>query len=340
MGTAPKRPSSAKKPGGREHAPTALTLREMLSREGSPWRPIEESGVLVKAQRKPRNAKAIFAACEQRLISHLRAVCLWPKRQRNESWRAGDYSFYVLSFSPAPKTQLYVQLWSEPDEDGAIFEVSSGAWNPPADAYVDAEKQESLRDHGFEIGGNAENFRKIVAIEDASDLRAIAREAVAVLCKVLRYDGTFNLDYQLDLQTVYAVGHVLASVSPYTLAKLLREWGFAAELKTEDDTPPLVEARTDHGLFGVEFGDEIKEGSGQFQMLGLRAYREAGAEEAESLAERANALLPAVTATVDGDGDVALAGHVLLHGGVTAAHLRARFEMWRWVIGEIAEAKA
>ena len=32
-----------------------------------------------------------------------------------------------------------------------IFEISSGALNPPTDKYVDPEKQELLRDHGFEV---------------------------------------------------------------------------------------------------------------------------------------------------------------------------------------------
>jgi hypothetical protein len=233
-----------------------------------------------------------------------------------------------------------VQFWSEPDEDGVIFEVSSGAMNPPADKYVDAERQELLRDHGFEIGGNAGNFRKIVAIETAKDLRAVAREAVAIACKVLGYDGTLELRYDLSLQTQMAVRHVLSDISPYTLEKLLHEWGFPAGLKAEDGKPPLIESRTDHGPFGVLFGDETKEGSGDYHALKLRTFRKVEGDDALALANRLNQFLVGLKATVDEDGDLMLELHVLLHGGVTLDHLRALFELWRWMIGEVADAQS
>lgn len=315
----------------------SLGLTELLAREGGPWRPFSDKGVLVKPLETPRDAKAILGACEQRLRKHLRAVCLWPEKERNQSWRVGDYSFYILEYSPAPETIVYVQFWSEPDEDGAIFEVSSGAWNPPADKFVDAGKQELLRDHGFELGGNADNFRKIVVIENARDLRAVAREALAILTKVLGYDGTQELRYDLHLQSQMVVRHVLSDVKPDTLVKLLHEWGFAAELKREDDKPLRVEGRTDHGPFAVLFADETTEGSNDYQALVIRAFRRVEGDEGLGLANRLNQSLIGVKAAVDDDGDLMLEQHVLVHGGVTADHLRTQFELWRRMIGEIAQ---
>lgn len=337
MGTGPRKQPLSPTDDGRTHSggtPPALT--ELLTREGAPWRPFSDKGVLVKAQKTPRDAKAIFAACERTLVSHLKAVCLWPAKERNRSWRAGDHSFYILDFMPAPETMVYVQFWSEPDEDGAIFEVSSGAWNPPADKYVDPEKQELLRDHGFEIGGNADNFRKIFTIEGAKDLRAMAREAVAILTKVLGYDGTLELRYQLQLETAYAMRHVLTEVSPYTLQKLMREWGFPAELKVEKGRAAWIESRTDHGQFGVVFGGEAKEGSGRYHAVKLRTFRQVEPEDVLAVANLLNRGLPSHKVTVDDDGDLVIETEMRLYEGVTAEHLKSRFELWREMMRRIA----
>jgi len=91
MATASSKPSQSKASKG-ERSRTAK-LSEMLASEGSPWRPFQETGVLIKAQKSPRDAKAVFAACERRLSSHLKAVCLWPEEQRNETWRAATIPF-------------------------------------------------------------------------------------------------------------------------------------------------------------------------------------------------------------------------------------------------------
>jgi hypothetical protein len=124
------------------------------------------------------------------LVTHLKAVCLWPEKDRNQGWRVGDYSYYILEFEPRPKTAVYVQFWSQPDDSGeVVFEACSGVLDKKAARHIDAERQELLRDHGFEIGGGADNFHKTIKIENARDARAAAREAVAVLCKVLGYDG-------------------------------------------------------------------------------------------------------------------------------------------------------
>ena len=176
-----------------------MQLTEMLAREGAPWRPFEETGVLVKPLKTPRSAAAIFAACEKTLVSHLKAVCLWPAKDRNQSWRVGDYSYYILEFEPTPKTLLYVQFWSEPnDDDGVLFEVWSGAMNTPAaDRSSIPRNRNCCAITASRSSGNADNFRKTIKIENARDVRAVAREAMAMLCKVLGYDGRQELRFNL-----------------------------------------------------------------------------------------------------------------------------------------------
>ena len=51
------------------------------------------------------------------------AACCWPKRMA-DGWNIGDYQFAVIEVCPEPKTRLYVQFWSEPDEE-VLMEVCS-----------------------------------------------------------------------------------------------------------------------------------------------------------------------------------------------------------------------
>jgi hypothetical protein len=324
-----------------------VRLTELLAREGAPWRPFEDQGILVTAQKKPRDAKAIFAACERPLLTHLKAVCDWPERERNQSWRVGDYSFYILEFSPAPKTDVYLQFWSEPDTDGVIFEISSGAMNPPTDRYVNSERKERLRDHGFEIGGNAGNFSKTVTVDSAREARAVARETIALACHALGYDGTQDLRYRLYLGTTTKLKHVFDKIEPAELLALLKEWGFPAKRKpNEVDKPPLIECRTDSGPFGVLLMDETKPKSGAYQAVVLRTFRSLPAADDDAdetttmaleLANQVNRAFSALQASVDSDGDLLLESSILLHGGVTPEHLKARFEMWRRMVRVIGE---
>ena len=220
-------------------SPVTTALSGMLTSEGAPWRPFEDQGLLLERSRTAQLAKALYAAGEQTLLTHLEAVCLWPERARNQSWRVGDYSCYVLSFEPAPGFQVYVQFRSEPDDGSVIFEVSSGALDPRAARYVDESKRERLRDHGFEIEGQARNFRKLVSVRDSRDLRGLAREAIAILTHVLGWNGTQALEYELSLQSGSQVRLVVEALAPETLAKMMREWGFPAQLTRSEGTGTL-----------------------------------------------------------------------------------------------------
>ena len=322
--------------------PRASLLSEVLAREGAPWRPFRDQGRLIESFEQAQPAKTLVAAGEKPLLAHLKAVCLWPEKERNQNWRVGDFSYYVLSFEPVPGAvpamQVYVQFRSEPDEQAVIFEVSSGKWNPPADQYVDRAKRELLRDHGFEIGGQARNFRKVVAVQSAKDLKGLAREALAILANVLGWNGTQPLSYELGLESGSKAAHVLEAVSPETLEKLMHEWGFPAQIKpSEGKEVPFVESRgPGQGGFGIAFGDPSDEAPGEYQALRLRTYRVMeDADAAEARARHVNRELVGLKCWVDDDGDLGLETVVLLHGGVTAGHLKARMEVWRWALGEV-----
>ena len=336
MSTAPRKSvGSGPGKGGASSRPMQLT--EMLAREGAPWRPFEDKGVLVKPLKTPRSAAAIFAACEKQLLSHLKAVCLWPEKDRNQSWRVGDYSYYVLEFEPRTKTSLYVQFWSQPNnDDGVLFEVSSGAMNSAAAQFVDTEKQELLRDHGFEIGGAVGNFHKAIKVENAREVRAAAREATALLCKVLGYDGRQELRFHLRLETNSVLRHVYEDIEPGDFVRLLKEWGFAAELQTREDGVPVILSRTDHGPFAIALMDETA--TGQYQSATLRVFRKLeDPSQAPSVANAINRKFRLLQASVDEDGDLVIESHLTLMGGVTAEHLRLRLEVWRGMLRAVVE---
>lgn len=309
-------------------------LKEWLTQTGAPWRPFEDDGTLVKPQRTPRTQGAIFAVCEATLLAHLKATCLWPERQRDETWHIGDYSFYIIEFSPAPGILVYVQFWSEPDEDGVTFEVSSGAWNPPADKYVDADKQELLRDHGFEVGGKANNFDKIIAVNTAKDVRAVAREAVTILCKVLGYDGREPLTFRLHLGTRLKPVGAFDSICASDLTKRMRRWGFVVE---HDDESNLITSTVAGQPFLVGFVGERPEGSNEYGLIGLRAFFRFEGGVPEGIANAINQNFVEAKASVDEEGDLIVQTPILLHGGVTEANLEMCFLIWRETIEEIVK---
>jgi len=345
MGSAPARrksSSTGKKKSQRRASRPALGAR--LTADVAPWRPFKDEGLLLRPSKSKRPATAIFAACERELLAHLSAVCLWPAKERNETWRIGDYSFYILDFAPAPKARAHVQFWSEPDSDGVLFEVVPAASTGGAEA-VATTVQTALRERGFEIGGNARHFGKTVRVAGVKDVRALARESIAILSGVLGYDGTRELNYTLSLETESDVRHVLMQIEPEDLAKLLREWGVPAELKPRvEGEPPQIDCRSETAPFAVLLSDEAAEGSDSYLSLALRTFHSLPPgtdEQAEAerlrIANELNYTFPSLQASVDDDGDLVLDSSILLHGGVTAEHLRARFELWRAMLQAMGE---
>ena len=308
-------------------------IGQLLIREGAPWRPLEQSGVLVKAERTPRKSSAIFAACEKTLVAHLKVVCTWPKAQRNQTWRVGDYSFYILSFPVAPKVERFGQFWSEPQEEAVLVELSSGATpaSPKAVQLTEAQ-QEVLRDRGFEVGGGAGNFGKSVTLADARAIRALARETVSVLCEGLGYDGTVPLEYTLNLESRAKVGHVHSALSAEVLLALLAEWGFAGVREDTKSGAPFVQTRVGGLPVGFVFVGGAEEAPGEYECLVMRTYATVPKREAPRLAVAINQRMIGLKASVDEDGDLVLESEIFLHGGVSAEHVKQRIELFAEVV--------
>lgn len=314
-----------------------------LVANGAPWRPYTDKGVLVAAAAAPRTAAEVFAVAERSLMTHLEAACLWPETEQDRSWHLGDYAYYILSFAPTPEAGAYVQCWSESgDEGGLLVEVSSGHGHAPSERYVDATRQALLRERGFEIGGNARNFRKRLVVADETALRAFAHEAIAILCAVLGCDGTVPLRFELHLGSPLAMRRTLDAIEPQLMLRLMRDWGHATRRERASDGAPMIVSRCGAGSIWIAFKQPRKEGGQKFQRLLLGAVRR-GPGPREAALGRANEInrrWSGLQASIDRDGDLVLETEVRLHGGVTPEHLRMRVDVFRRSVEAIAAGRA
>jgi hypothetical protein len=192
-------------------------------------RPVDAEGVLLAAGEAARTRTALWALAGEEITHHLERVCTWRPDQRDSAWQPGDYSLYVLEFENGAGATLFLQFWSEPDERMVGFEVCSGARSEAAARHLNRKRQEDLRDRGFESGGAAGNFAKQVCVDRPGAVRALAREALDILCRVLGYDGTAELRYHLHLGTRLENRAVHTGINTDDLAKLLRGWSCRVE---------------------------------------------------------------------------------------------------------------
>ena len=182
-----KRTGSAKTARGRgEKRPTAPN-RQVPAEVLCPPRTdgVERSVLVAPSRRKltPDQARARAIPAVEAIVSE---ACRWGAL--GDDWTVGDHRFLILEFCPAKGDDLYVQLWTEPDEP-VLVEACSGAWTPPARKYIRAPQRAALRALGYEIGGRARNFEKRWTVASPRDAHALARELVDVLIDVFGYRG-------------------------------------------------------------------------------------------------------------------------------------------------------
>lgn len=310
-----------------------------LVANGAPWRPYSDKGVLVAPAAAPRSAAELLAAAERGLMAHLRAACLWPEAEQGQNWHLGDYAYYILSFEPAPDAAVYLQCWSESGDEGRLLvEVSSGHGHAPTADYVDTARRAQLRECGFEIGGNASNFCKRIVIGDETALRAFAREAVAILCAVLGYDGTQPLQFELHLGSVLVMRRTLDAIEPHLMLRLMRDWGHAIRRERTSDGDPMIVSRCGGSRFWIAFRQPRKDDAQSYQRLLLGAVRPGPREAALECANAINRRWGGLQASIDKDGDLVIETEVILYGGVTLEHLRMRVDLFRRVVETIAES--
>jgi hypothetical protein len=296
------------------------------------WRPFDDRGDLLPGTGAASAPEALIDDCGNAVRSHLLAVCLWPDETRGLYWNTGDYSFYILSFTNAQGANVFVQFWSEPGEN-VLFEVSSGEVTPPARRSLTDHQREGLRDHGFEIG-DSRNFTKSVSVTVPVEVAALAREALAVLSRVLGYDGSVPLSYQLHLGSRTLVRRVFTHMSPNTLEQLLGEWQFPAPLCLPGGEP-VMQCWIDHHPFRIALHGREGLPPGEFGMISLRASFESQGGDVLEIANTVNRQFALMQAYVAADGVLVAESQILLRGGIAEEHVRSRFQFWQTTIRQL-----
>ncbi len=329
------------------------SLTEWLATDGAPWRPFDDKGQLVPARpldaptHRPSRAQVFDRTCEEQLMKHLKAVCLWPARDRDKTWRLGDFSSYSLEFSPLGRAPVSVQFWSEPDDrssSGAVtFEVASDTWAGAGRRTLDTARQELLRDHGFERASRRNgttvsgHFRKELLLTSGRSIRALMRETIAILFKVFDYDGSTPLGFHLHLGTRLNAGYVFDGICAHDLLKLMHRWGLAAEIEERGGQAPLIKSTVQEQPFLVAFVGERQGNAGEYGMIGLRTFMRFEGGVPEGLPNAINTSFATVKASIDEDGDLVVQTPIILHGGVTPENLEMCFNVWRETLDEILQ---
>ena len=289
-------------------------------------RPLDDDGTLLASCPEALAPSEVLKQGLATLTGHLEHVVWWPKADCGTTWQIGDFSFYVLEFPVGAAALLYAQVWSEPGE-GVLVEVSSGAWSPPTGDHVSAAQRDALLNRGFETGGQASNYRKVIQVEKRSDCRKLARELLSVLTECLGYDGTMELTYKLHLGRRTQTAQVFESLTFDDFGRLLKSWGFAME--TIDDNNRRSYRSTAGFPFVATLQNENDDRPGEFDGFTLSTFATLPPGVIGPVEEELRRELPFAQASIDDDGDLVVSQLVYLGGGVTDAHLRHLMDFWR-----------
>jgi hypothetical protein len=314
---------------GETVTPDSRTDGPSKSAEFEPHLPVELHGTLACAQPVPRRPEELTAMCLQALVTFVEQASLWGLDGNPES-RLGDYRFLVLDFTNAAGICRYAQIWSEPGGD-LTMEVGPGDRD---DALLQASA-DSIRPamigRGFEIGGNANNFRKRLVAPSAGDCTRVASELLAILTGVLQYDGTTDLTYRLHQDTRLRADHVLLGISRHQLFEYLKAWNFSPALS--DDEEDMLEVRDRDLAFRVRLQVQKVKPKEDYWEIHCFAFFPLPPDAAAELLKEFNTRLNLfkVFAVSDEDAStkrIGIATGINLAGGVTLGHVRAQIMEW------------
>ena len=212
---------------------------------------VDTTRTIFDTRQQPMSLEELHLALDRVVRAWVAATCVWKS-----GWSLGEYRFVVFSIEVAPETEVYVQLWSEPLEP-VLWEVSSGRWNPPADKWLAGERTHRISAFGFEIGGRADNFQRLVPIQSRSDLTSVSRTMVDILYLAFDYRGTAELNVHFGYQTRAELRPVLTSLTPEDLTKVLVASHYSLVSHNEDDDAPVLQFRARGVVTSVLFHDRV-----------------------------------------------------------------------------------
>jgi hypothetical protein len=137
----------------------------------------------------------------------------------------------------------------------------------------------------------------------------------------------------LTVQPVWAQDRVVDISKPESVAKLLQEEGYKAELKKNDAGEPYISSAANGSSFTIEFyGCEPGEGCTSMQFF---AWYKKEPWYSPELANRWNAGKRFIKAAIDKDGDLATYMDVTALGKTTYANFADTIDWWSVMTGEL-----
>ncbi len=292
----------------------------------APHESIALDGVLCCGQPLPRPRSDISAIVLQPLINLVRQATDWTDPSGDEGQYLGDYRFLVLDAMSASGIGTFVQIWSEPFDELTV-EVGPGDRDDAVRQAFADQIRESLLDRGFEIGGNANNFRKSLPAPSTEDSPRVAREMLAILMDVLGYDGRTDLAYKFQQESHLRAGHTLTGLSCSTLQMLCNRWGLRSRVSGDENN--LLEARDLHQDFQLNLFCPQTHRKGHFWEVHCVVFLDLTQEKAGALVSEVNGKPHLMKAFVTSDSSdptqqVRLSFGINLAGGVTLEHVRCQ----------------
>ena len=305
--------------------------REFLT--GQAFSPREETGregVLIVGQPSKRRREATLRAIALDALSDLvRQATYWGEDRLDLEARVGDFRFLVLDFRRDDGLLLYAQIWSTAAQE-TILEVGADKLHTLRDAFIESAS-EPLRSRGFEIGGNAGNFRKFLPVPRSKDPARIGREMLGLLTEVLGYEGSVALTYRMRQGTFLGGAHVIHGITRPALQTFLRVWGL--ETTAPSDDAAVLLARS-HGInFRIELLVPQESAPDVYWEVHCRAQFAIPRERVADLLAEVNGkawLVKASEAPVSekGTAGVWFCYGFNLAGGVTPDHLKSQIFEW------------
>jgi hypothetical protein len=258
-------------------------------------------------------------------------TCQWAERGSG-SWRIGDYKFLLISITPEPGTTLWVQFWSEPDED-VVAEVCSGEWAPDALKYVQQRQREIIRSLGYDTSERAKNFRKVISIRSAAEAEQVARETLRIFYDCFDYRGQWPLAFHGRRGGRAESVPVYQAMTPEDFAKLVASDGYIATVAASADDGPVVLAQRGGRQVTARLYSRIPK-SGLYRVIVLDAVLDPGRPISDRTLAELNGALRDATVVRHGVSEIAVSAMLRLEGGVTTTWILRSVDAWHSAVCE------
>jgi len=305
----------------------------------TPHRAINLGGVLCCARRTARRREQLAGIILKSLAELVGQVVEWSDGSSDVDRHLGHSRFLVLSLRTISGTDAYIQIWSAPFEALVMEAGPRNRRDARLQAFADGIR-DPLLDRGFAIGGDADNYQKALPIHSGDDAARLAREILAILLDVVKYDGRTDLAYRFHQASILEDGHLLTGIGRPTLYKLVQRWGLQASLSTEDSK--LIKATSWELRFQLQLAAPKPERKGHFREIHCFANFTLPANAAMSLVDSVNGrpyLMKAHATVLPGESiqRVRLSVGINLAGGVTLAHIRAQIVEFLQVVRKLPQ---